>query len=132
MEDKTEVVTEQSVREPSNQTLLVMINKLDEKVGLLIAAQKDGVKTAMDAAEKAVAKAEIAADKRFEGLNELRNMASDWRTEFARQATVDLQIKGLMDKMDALRGSLWAYLIGGVTAGAAVATLVVALLRRTA
>jgi len=131
MEDDTKIVTEQSVREPSNQTLLVLINKLDEKVGLLIASQKEGVKTAMDAAEKAVAKAEIAADKRFEGLNELRGMASDWRTEFARQTTVDLQVKGIIDKIDSLQRAMWTYLIGGVMAGAAVATLVVQLMRKT-
>jgi hypothetical protein len=107
-----------------------MINSLNEKVGLLISAQKEGVKTAMDAAEKAVAKAEIAADKRCEGLNELRGMASDWRTEFARQSTVDLQIKGISDKIDGLRGTIWSYLIGGVVAGAALATLIVLLLRR--
>src|ERR1700675_1348149 len=79
---------------PVNQDLLLaLIRGLDEKVGLLINAQKEGVKTAMDAAEKAVAKAEGAADKRFEALNELRSMAADWRTEFARQTTVDLQVR---------------------------------------
>jgi hypothetical protein len=83
-----------------NQPLLLsLIKGLDEKVGLLINAQKEGVKTAMDAAEKAVAKAESAADKRFEALNELRGMAADWRTEFARQSTVDLQVKGLETRL---------------------------------
>jgi hypothetical protein len=130
MDDDVHQSSDQVISQPSNQTLLVMINSLNEKVGLLISAQKEGVKTAMDAAEKAVAKAEIAADKRFEGLNELRGMASDWRTEFARQSTVDLQIKGISDKIDSLRGTIWSYLIGGVVAGAAIATLIVLLLRR--
>jgi hypothetical protein len=116
--------------EPNQPLLLARIAALDEKFGLLIQAQKEGVKTAMEAAEKAVAKAEIAADKRFEGLNELRGMASDWRTEFARQSTVDLQIKGITDKLENVRSSMWSYLIGGVVAGAAVATLVVLLLRQ--
>ncbi len=101
---------------PSNQTvnqdlLLALIKGLDEKIGLLINAQKEGVKTAMDAAEKAVAKAENAADKRFEALNELRGMAADWRTEFARQSTVDLQVIGLTDKIEALRGQINALAI---------------------
>ena len=129
MDDDIHQPVDQVIGQPSNQTLLVMINSLNEKVGLLISAQKEGVKTAMDAAEKAVAKAEIAADKRFEGLNELRGMASDWRTEFARQSTVDLQIKGISDKIEGLRGTIWSYLIGGVVAGAAIVTLVVLLLR---
>ena len=90
-----------------NQPLLLsLIKGLDEKVGLLINAQKEGVKTAMDAAEKAVAKAESAADKRFEALNELRGMASDWRTEFARQSTVDLQIKGLEARVQTVEGQV--------------------------
>ena len=119
---------------------MALINALDEKVGLLITAQKDGVKTAMDAAEKAVAKAETAADKRFEALNELRAMAADWRTEFARQTTVDLQVKSLSDKLElymshlsaielqlqaissrgAGRGDMWIWLTGGVVVGATV------------
>lgn len=122
------MATEPEVNQP---LLMARIMALDEKFGLLIQAQKEGVKTAMDAAEKAVAKAETAADRRFEGLNELRGMAADWRTEFARQSTVDLQIKGITDKLDNVRSSLWAYLVGGVVAGAAIATLVVLLLRRS-
>jgi phage-related minor tail protein len=125
-------------KSPVNQELLLaLIRGLDEKIGLLISAQKEGVKTAMDAAEKAVAKAESAADKRFEALNELRGMAADWRTEFARQSTVDLQIKGLSDKIDVLRTAVtdgekklsenlargsgrhdvWAYMMAGIVAG---------------
>lgn len=118
-------IERESGKLPFNQELLLaLIKNLDEKLGLLIAAQKEGVKTAMDAAEKAVTKAETAADKRFEGLNELRKMAEDWRTEFARQATVDLQVKGLVDKIDAIRSSIWAYLIGGIAAGAGIATII--------
>jgi hypothetical protein len=96
----------QSVNQP---LLLSLIRSLDEKVGLLINAQKEGVKVAMDAAEKAVVKAEAATEKRFEGLNELRSMAADWRNEFARQSTVDLQVKGLETRLStieiALRGA---------------------------
>jgi hypothetical protein len=98
-----ENVTESVSRDGYNQPLVMaLIKALDEKVGLLINAQKEGVKTAMDAAEKAVAKAEVASDKRFEGLNELRSMAADWRNEFARQTTVDLQIKGIESRLYAL------------------------------
>jgi hypothetical protein len=121
-----------------NQPLLLsLIKGLDEKVGLLINAQKEGVKTAMDAAEKAVAKAESAADKRFEALNELRGMAADWRTEFARQSTVDLQVKGLETRLyniDLLlrdqhgRGSgqvdLVKWLFAGVLAGAGLVSVI--------
>lgn len=111
-------VEQASGKTPINQELLLaLIKGLDEKIGLLIAAQKEGVKTAMDAAEKAVAKAESAADKRFEALNELRGMAQDWRTEFARQSTVDLQVRSLNDKHDALKDTVNVLdrKLGGVT-----------------
>lgn len=126
-----------------NQPLLLsLIKGLDEKVGLLINAQKEGVKTAMDAAEKAVAKAESAADKRFEALNELRGMAADWRTEFARQSTVDLQVKGLETRLyniDLLlrdqhgRGTgqtdMFKWIFIGLAGGASVVTFLDFLLR---
>jgi hypothetical protein len=115
----TDMIEKSYGRIPFNQELLLaLIKNLDEKL-----------KTAMDAAEKAVSKAEAAADKRFEGLNELRNMTSNWRTEFARQSTVDLQIKGLSDHIDNIRSSIWAYLIGGVVTGAGIATALLQFLR---
>ena len=124
----------QAVNQP---LLLSLIKGLDEKVGLLINAQKEGVKTAMDAAEKAVAKAESAADKRFEALNELRGMAADWRTEFARQSTVDLQVKGLETRLYSIdlllrdhsaRGSgqvdIVKWIFSGIVAGAALVAVI--------
>jgi hypothetical protein len=128
------LTSERAVNQP---LLLSLIRGLDEKVGLLINAQKEGVKTAMDAAEKAVAKAESAADKRFEALNELRGMAADWRTEFARQSTVDLQIKGLETRLYSIdlllrdhagRGSgqadLVKWLFGAAVAGGGVVAII--------
>ena len=116
--------------------LLVMIKNLDEKITLLISSQREEVKTAMSAAEKAVQKAEDAANKRFEALNELRDMAADWRTEFARASTVDLQIKSLNDKVDALtaksnenvgrgtgRSDIWGFIVGGAGVMAAIVAL---------
>jgi hypothetical protein len=129
---------------PINQDLLLaLIKGLDEKIGLLINAQKEGVKIAMDASAEAIKKAEIAADKRFEALNELRGMASDWRAEFARQVTVDLQIEGMHDKIDLQRTTLteldkrvgemiargsgrqdvWAWLMAGLVAGGTIGAL---------
>lgn len=63
-------------------------------------AQEKAVKAALDAAKEATGKAETAADKRFNGLNELRDMVGDWRTEFARQETVAEQMKGLAEKIE--------------------------------
>jgi hypothetical protein len=127
-----------SVGQSVNQPLLLsLIRSLDEKVGLLINAQKEGVKVAMDAAEKAVVKAEAATEKRFEGLNELRSMAADWRNEFARQSTVDLQVKGLETRLAAIeitlrtfhdrgggQADLVKWMFAAAVAGAAVVAIV--------
>ena len=121
----------------SNQPLLLaLISGLSEKVELLINAQKDGVKIAMDAADKAVVKSEEAANKRFEALNELRNMAADWRAEFARQATVDLQVNGLDARLRSVeivsresaargggRGEVIVWTIAGLMAGSALTAI---------
>ena len=101
---------------PLKEHFEALLAEAEKRNGQRFDAQQLAVKTAMDsaekavtnamaAAEKAVAKAEIAADKRLDGLNELRQMALDWKTEFARQTTVDLQIKGVSDKVDALQGT---------------------------
>jgi hypothetical protein len=76
-----------------------------EAVTTALNAAKEAVTAAMSAAEKAVAKAETAADKRLDGLNELRQMALDWKTEFARQTTVDLQIKNVSDRLSTLENA---------------------------
>lgn len=145
-----ETIERSSGKVPFNQELLLaLINGLNEKLGILINAQKEGVKTAMDAAEKAVTKAEVASDKRFEGLNELRKMAEDWRSEFARQSTVNLQIQGVNDKIDDLKKAdaelsnsltaitasktggkdVWAYIFSGGAILLAFITLVVLITR---
>jgi hypothetical protein len=108
----------------------------------MVAAEK-AVAAALAAAEKAVQKAEIASDKRLDGVNELRTMALDWKSEFARQTTVDLQQRALGERIDSavtLINSLdkriaaresrgeglntgWGYLVGGIGFLVAVAAL---------
>jgi hypothetical protein len=124
---------------PVNQDyLLALIEGLEKKITIQIQSQKETVNIAMGAAEKAVQKAEAATEKRFEALNELRKMAEDWRIEFARQSTVDLQISGLSEKIETIReiisglqstlasnaarssgrGDVWAWIVAAFAAGA--------------
>jgi hypothetical protein len=129
--DEEEGIMPEITGKINQEFILALIKGLDEKFGLLIDAQKDGVKIAMDASEKAVAKAETAAERRFEALNELRAMAADWRSEFARQSTVNLQIEGINEKLAIMslqlqdmqsrsggRKDFWVWVTGGVIAGA--------------
>lgn len=99
------------------ETFVNSLAEAEKRNGQRFDAQQMGVKTAMEAAEKAVItamaaaekavmKAETAADKRLDALNELRQMAMDWKTEFARVVEVNLQIKGLSEKIDSFQSSL--------------------------
>ncbi len=128
-----------------DEKFTLLLGEAEKRNGQRFDAQQMAVKTAMDAAEKAVTaamaaaekavtKAEVAADKRLDGLNELRQMALDWKSEFARQTTVDLQIKGLSDKNDGiekqiatLQGRALALAGFGALFGGAVGALIVRL-----
>jgi len=66
------------------------------------AAAKEANRIALDAAEKAVLKAESAADKRFEGLNELRGMVSDQQARFATIEIVDANFKAVEARLSML------------------------------
>jgi hypothetical protein len=55
---------------------------LREYIEALLAEQRRAVDAALAAAEKAVTKAEVASDKRFEGVNEFRQALSDQTATF--------------------------------------------------
>jgi len=87
-------------------------------------AAQDRVKVAMEAAEKATAKAETAIDKRFDGVNELRGALSDQaalmlpRTEYAAQhLSLAEKIDELKDRIGRLNLTNWSA-IGGYIVGA--------------
>jgi hypothetical protein len=67
-----------------------------------IAAQKDRVQIALDAAEKAVAKAEVATEKRLEGLNELRGLVSDQQAQFATTELVNAKFSAMEGRLSLL------------------------------
>lgn len=67
-----------------------------------LAAQKLAVDTALTAADRASTKAEVSADKRFEGLNELRGMVTDQQAAFIQRLEAVALITALTDKVAAL------------------------------
>jgi hypothetical protein len=69
------------------------------------AAQKEGVTVAMSAAEKAVAKAETAADKRFDSVNEFRGALNDLSNRMIPRSEADTRIGALSEKVDTI--SAW-------------------------
>jgi anion-transporting ArsA/GET3 family ATPase len=58
---------------------------------------EEAVKTAMSAAEKATIKAETAADKRFDSVNEFREAMKDQQNKFADKDQSDFRL-GALDK----------------------------------
>lgn len=58
-------------------------------------ADKTAIAAALSAAERAVAKAEQAAEKRFEGLNELRKVVTDVLSTLISRAEAEALFKGM-------------------------------------
>lgn len=63
-----------------------------------LTAQKLAVDTALIAADRAGEKAEKAGEKRLDGLNELRNMASDAQANYMQRLEADAKFKAIEDK----------------------------------
>ena len=110
-----------------------------EALSAALLAAKEAVQTALQSAEKAVAKAEMAADKRFEGINELRGMATDMAERYApREALQNVNDKidgpaGLSQRLTAMEARTagmsagaqanWGYVVGAAGLAAYVYTI---------
>jgi hypothetical protein len=128
--------TELTARVVALETGLVALRQVlderDERYKLRASSQDAAVKTAMDASEKALVKAESGTERRLESLNELRSMASDQaallmpRSEYAvqHQALVD-RVTTTESRINTLEGrgggikEMWGYII-------AIAAIIVA------
>lgn len=64
-----------------------------------ISHQKELTAQALASSDKAITKAELAYDKRFEGVNEFRNQLSDQTATFIPRTEVDIRFKALEDRM---------------------------------
>lgn len=64
-----------------------------------LAAQKELVYVAQSAADKAVQKAEVASEKRFEGVNEFRAQLGDQQRTLMPRAEVEVLLKALSDRI---------------------------------
>jgi chromosome condensin MukBEF ATPase and DNA-binding subunit MukB len=68
-----------------------------------LAAQKEAVKSALDAADRAVAKAETASEKRFEGVNEFRAQLGDQQRTLMPRAEAEIRFNQVSAAIDVLR-----------------------------
>ena len=105
-------------------------------------AQKEAVAAALAAADRAVAKAESAAERRFEAQNEFRGTLSDQARLLMPRAEAEQAFKTINDKIDGLssrvssredrgqgRGDVWGFIVGAAGFVAAVVSIAFAMMR---
>ena len=138
---------------PTNGELMVLIQSNDlryqqrfetQEANLItaITAQEKAVAAALQAAKEAVTKAEIAAEKRFDAVNEFRGQLSDQARTFMPRSESELQINALNEKIDNIQGLLGSlggrsegvhaavgYVVGAVGALVGIAGLILAFSR---
>lgn len=79
--------------------IMALLAEKDTRDEQRFQAQTSAINAALQAAEKAVTKAEMASERRFEGVNEFRAQLSDQARTFASEEKVGLVIKRL-DRME--------------------------------
>ena len=98
--------TEASVSAWTTDTVLAhlreLINERDRRYEQRFEAQRTAVDAALAAQEKAVAKAETAAEKRFESVNEFRGQLADQAARLLPRAESDVAFAGVREKIDGL------------------------------
>lgn len=112
------------------------IEALDRLTVQRFADQERALNAALASAEKAVLKAEAAAERRFEGVNEFRGMLADQAARLATRSEMEakfdsahLTIAALSKQIDIAAGrgagaaGLWGYIVGGVGLLALIASL---------
>jgi hypothetical protein len=88
------------------------INAIDRFLNIRIDSQADKVELALAASERAITKADIATEKRFDGVNEFRQSLSDQAALFVTRevvealvATKDAELKQLEKELSAFRAA---------------------------
>ncbi len=73
---------------------------LKEHLEARISALKENVGTALIASDKAVSKAEVASERRFDGVNEFRQTLSDQAATFLTRNEYNSEHKNLIQKYE--------------------------------
>lgn len=122
------------------QTLKEHIEKLfvamDDKFSQRFDDSSKAVNAALAATKEAVSKAEIATEKRFEGVNEFRNTLSDQQRTLMPRSESEALMKNMNEKIGELsagrdksdgrttgRGDALGYIVGAVGIISAIITI---------
>lgn len=83
-----------------NPSIEDFLEERDRRYSERFDAQEKAVAAALAAAKEAVIKAELSADKRFEGVNEFRATLSDQASTFMPRGEAHAMMQRLDDKID--------------------------------
>jgi hypothetical protein len=84
------------------ETLREHVLSLFDAVRTEIAASKDAATLALTAVDRAVQKAEAAAEKRFESVNEFRNTLADQQRTLMPRAETEIRFDALQKRLEAI------------------------------
>lgn len=132
----------------SIEAIITLMDERDKRYYIQFVTLKEAaelnnraVGIAMEAADKAVAKAESAVEKRFESVNEFRAQMGDMQNSFARTDLVNSRFAAMEKKLDELSAVLidfrsgtlarskgysdvWGWVVGGLGVLIAVLALI--------
>jgi hypothetical protein len=94
---------------PQGMTVRELFSVMQEREranGQRFDAQERAVSAALAAAKEAVAKAEMAAEKRFDSVNEFRNTLKDQQQTLLPRAEAAVQFKTTQDRLESIEGRL--------------------------
>lgn len=98
----TSSATDVSLRE----YLMAQISAAESRANLRFEAMKEQVEEAFESSQRAIDKADIATEKRFEGVNEFRAALADQATRFVTQETLAALSEKLQASIDRNRDDL--------------------------
>lgn len=118
---------QQSGSELTVRELYAVMNERERALDQRLSALRETLVQSIASAEKAVAKAEAASEKRFEGVNEFRNTLKDQQTTFTTRPEVEVRFKNLEERFSVLQSRfnaeqsqkegttwLWGVLVGAI------------------
>lgn len=137
---EAELRTLDDVIDSRRDALQKLTDERDRRYEQRFAAQEAAVQNALNSAEKAVTKAEIATEKRFEGVNEFRGQLADQARTFLPRQEYTVQHDPLVDRVAKLEtanvsadsqragsNTTVAYIISALIAATAIISAIVAI-----
>ncbi len=98
----TELIARVVALETGLTALRHVLDERDVRYSQRATAQDRSVATALEAAEKAIAKAEMSTEKRFDSVNEFRATLADQASLLLPRAEFTVQHASFVDKLDIL------------------------------